>query len=91
VLGFVMPLTVRKQVCANPSSVGEIVRKNKEQIVRKNKSKKIRLKRARDGMTAASARGLWGDDLVSRALKSQKLWLSLTYVGLILLMARVYS
>ena len=28
---------------------------------------------------------------VSRALKSQKLWLSLTYVGLILLMARTYA
>ena len=39
---------------------------------------------------AASLRGQ-GDDLVSRALKSQKLWLSLTYVGLILLMARTYA
>ena len=28
---------------------------------------------------------------VSRALKSQKLWLSLTYLGLILLMARTYA
>ena len=27
---------------------------------------------------------------VSRALKSQKLWLSLTYLGLIMLMARTY-
>jgi hypothetical protein len=28
---------------------------------------------------------------VSRALKNKKLWLSLTYVGLILLMARTYA
>jgi hypothetical protein len=28
---------------------------------------------------------------VSRALKSQKLWLSLTYLGLLLLMARTYA
>jgi hypothetical protein len=28
---------------------------------------------------------------VSRALKSQKLWLALTYLGLILLMARTYA
>ena len=28
---------------------------------------------------------------VSRALKSKRLWLSLTYVGLILLMARTYA
>ena len=33
----------------------------------------------------------WGNDLVSRALKSQNLWLSLTYLGLILLMARTYA
>ena len=32
-----------------------------------------------------------GGPLVSRALKSQKFWLSLTYVGLILLMARTYA
>ena len=32
-----------------------------------------------------------GGTLVSRALKSQKLWLSLTYLGLILLMARTYA
>ena len=31
----------------------------------------------------------WGER-VSRALKSQKLWLSLTYLGLIMLMARTY-
>jgi len=28
---------------------------------------------------------------VNRALKSQNFWLSLTYLGLILLMARTYS
>ncbi len=32
-----------------------------------------------------------GDDLVSRALKSRNLWLTLTYVGVILLMARAYA
>jgi hypothetical protein len=32
-----------------------------------------------------------GRTLVSRALKSQKLWLALTYLGLILLMARTYA
>lgn len=32
-----------------------------------------------------------GVDLVARALKHQGLWLTLTYVGLILLMARVYA
>jgi hypothetical protein len=32
-----------------------------------------------------------GGERVSRALKSQKLWLSLTYLGLILLMARTYA
>ena len=30
-------------------------------------------------------------DLVSRALKNQGLWLSVAYVGLILLMARTYA
>gem|GEM_PF-2032925 len=32
-----------------------------------------------------------GDDLVSRTLKSRSLWLTLTYVGVILLMARAYA
>lgn len=32
-----------------------------------------------------------GIDLVARAFKHQGLWLTLTYVGLILLMARVYA
>ena len=31
-----------------------------------------------------------GDDLVSRAFKSRSLWLTLTYVGVILLMAHTY-
>ncbi len=30
-------------------------------------------------------------DLVTRALKHQGLWLTVTYVGLILLMARAYA
>ncbi len=34
---------------------------------------------------------LGGVDLVTRALRHQGLWLTLTYVGLILLMARVYA
>ncbi len=34
---------------------------------------------------------LGGIDLVTRALRHQGLWLTLTYVGLILLMARVYA
>jgi hypothetical protein len=33
----------------------------------------------------------WGNDLVGRALKSQNFWLSLTWLGLILLMARTYA
>jgi hypothetical protein len=32
-----------------------------------------------------------GDGFVSRALRNQSLWLTLTYVGLILLMARAYA
>jgi len=32
-----------------------------------------------------------GFGLVARAFKHQGLWLTLTYVGLILLMARVYA
>jgi len=32
-----------------------------------------------------------GDYLVSRAFKSRSLWLTLTYVGVILLMARAYA
>ena len=32
-----------------------------------------------------------GDGFVSRALRDQRLWLTLTYVGLILLMARAYA
>ena len=32
-----------------------------------------------------------GIGLVSRALRNQGLWLTLTYVGLILLMARAYA
>ena len=31
-----------------------------------------------------------GNDLVTRALKSNTLWLTITYVGLIFLMARAY-
>lgn len=31
---------------------------------------------------------LWGEIAVERALKSQSLWLTLTYIGLILLMVR---
>ena len=31
-----------------------------------------------------------GNDLVTRALKSNTLWLTVTYVGLIFLMARAY-
>jgi hypothetical protein len=34
--------------------------------------------------------GRMGEDLVSRALRHHGLWLALTYVGLILLMARTY-
>jgi hypothetical protein len=30
-------------------------------------------------------------ELMSRALKSHNLWLSVTYIGLILLMARAYA
>ena len=36
-------------------------------------------------------RGQQGGILVARALKHQGFWLTLTYVGLILLMARVYA
>ena len=36
-------------------------------------------------------RGKGGDDLVARALKHQGLWLTVAYVGLILLMARAYA
>jgi len=32
-----------------------------------------------------------GNDLVTRALKSNTLWLTVTYVGLIFLMARAYA
>ena len=32
-----------------------------------------------------------GVDLVTRALKHQGLWLTVTYLGLILLMARAYA
>jgi hypothetical protein len=32
-----------------------------------------------------------GDDLVSRALRTPSFWLALTYVALILLMARTYT
>ena len=32
-----------------------------------------------------------GEDLLIRALRSQNLWLVLTYLGLILLMARTYA
>jgi hypothetical protein len=32
-----------------------------------------------------------GDVLVARALRNQNVWLTLTYLGLILLMARVYA
>ena len=32
-----------------------------------------------------------GNDLVTRALKSNTLWLTVTYVGLIFLMARAYT
>ena len=33
----------------------------------------------------------WGDWLVTRALRNHNVWLTLMYVGLILLMARVYA
>jgi hypothetical protein len=42
-------------------------------------------------MTTATTRGERGRDLVSRAIRSHNFWLVLTYVGLILLMARAYA
>jgi hypothetical protein len=33
----------------------------------------------------------WGDLSVTRALRNHNVWLTLTYLGLILLMARVYA
>jgi hypothetical protein len=33
----------------------------------------------------------WGDLFVTRALRNHNVWLTLTYLGLILLMARVYA
>jgi hypothetical protein len=33
----------------------------------------------------------WGDRFVTRALRNHNVWLTLTYLGLILLMARVYA
>jgi hypothetical protein len=44
----------------------------------------------RTGGLAPHARARKGER-VTRALRSEKLWLSLTYVGLILLMARTYA
>jgi hypothetical protein len=35
--------------------------------------------------------GRGGNDFVSRAIRSHNFWLALTYVGLILLMARAYA
>ncbi len=42
-------------------------------------------------MDTTDTGNLGGIDLVTRALRHQGLWLTLTYVGLILLMARVYA
>ncbi len=42
-------------------------------------------------MTIENHTGQGGTYLVSRALKHQGFWLTLTYVGLILLMARAYA
>ena len=38
-----------------------------------------------------TTRGERGTDLVSRAIRSHNFWLVLTYLGLILLMARAYA
>jgi hypothetical protein len=43
------------------------------------------------GGRAACNRNEGGKNRVSRALRHQGLWLTLAYVGLILLMARVYA
>jgi hypothetical protein len=42
-------------------------------------------------MSLLSPEHTGGIGLVSRALRHQGLWLTLTYVGLILLMARAYA
>jgi hypothetical protein len=42
-------------------------------------------------MSLLSPEHTGGIGLVSRALRNQGLWLTLTYVGLILLMARAYA
>lgn len=42
-------------------------------------------------MTVENHTGQGGTHLVSRALKHQGFWLTLTYVGLMLLMARAYA
>ena len=43
------------------------------------------------GTSFASPEDTGGIGFVSRALRHQGLWLTLTYVGLILLMARAYA
>jgi len=40
------------------------------------------------GSMQATAGRFWGEIAVERALKSHSLWLTLTYIGLILLMVR---
>jgi hypothetical protein len=42
-------------------------------------------------MLEPTNREWWGDVSVARALRNQNVWLTLTYLGLILLMARVYA
>jgi len=43
------------------------------------------------GASFAPPKDKRGDGFVSRALRNQGFWLTLTYVGLILLMARAYA
>ena len=81
-----------RQFCATHSSDRGIVR-NKNAGVEPGESHRPPVQRQvqRTRPTIVHTRKQGGIDLVTRALKHQGLWLTITYVGLILLMARAYA
>lgn len=76
----VIPVTHHEDSCANPKVLGGFF-----ENVYSDLQPSTRIESVVDRHEAAG-----GNDLVTRALKSNTLWLTVTYVGLIFLMARAY-
>jgi len=81
----VIPVTHQKDSCANPKVLVGSFEDVYSDLQPGTRIESVVIESVVDRHEAAG-----GNDLVTRALKSNTLWLTVTYVGLIFLMARAY-